>query len=82
MVSKKTLSNSKNITSDKSCGVTMAQLLAKHGNRLVGLKRGNRVKGKIISINSNSVNVDIGGKSEGLAKYAVPGGQALCPRSG
>lgn len=46
-------------------GITMADLLAKSTRRLAGFSSGQKIKGKIVSIGSKSVVLDIGGKSEG-----------------
>ena len=62
---------SKPKTSSKRSAVTheptsMAELLAAYGASARGFGRGQKIKAKVTSINSKSVVLDIGGKSEGL----------------
>lgn len=45
---------------------SMAELLVAYGEKARGFSRGQRIRGKVISISSKSVVLDIGGKSEGL----------------
>ena len=45
---------------------SMAELLASYGASARGFARGQKIRAKVTSINSNSVVLDIGGKSEGL----------------
>jgi len=45
---------------------SMADLLAAYGEKARGFSRGQRIKGKVTSISSKSVVLNIGGKSEGL----------------
>lgn len=45
---------------------TMADLLASAEHKIRGVKTSDKVKGKIISKNSKSVFIDIGGKTEGV----------------
>ena len=45
---------------------SMAELLAAYGASAKGFSRGQKIKAKVTSINSKSVVLDIGGKSEGV----------------
>ncbi|MFC1625724.1 30S ribosomal protein S1 [Patescibacteria group bacterium] len=46
--------------------VTMEQLLARAKNKFVSFSVGQKVKAKVLSKDSKSINLDIGGKSEGV----------------
>lgn len=48
--------------------VTMADLLAKHTNRVQQFTKGQRTKGIVLSITPEAVIFDVGGKSEGIVK--------------
>lgn len=48
--------------------VTMADLLAKHANRVQQFTKGQRTKGIVLSITPEAVIFDVGGKSEGIVK--------------
>jgi small subunit ribosomal protein S1 len=56
------------LTTQKSSNkeTTMADLLARHGSSQKTFTKGQRVKGKVISISKKAVIFDIGGKSEGI----------------
>ena len=44
----------------------MAQLLAAHKNKVVTIKKGESVKGKLTKLTSNEINVNIGAKTDAL----------------
>ena len=46
--------------------VTMADLLARSGKPILGFSTGQKIKGRVVSLNPKSVIIDIGGKSEGI----------------
>lgn len=48
--------------------MTMAELLAKHANRVQQFTKGQRTKGIVLSITPEAVIFDVGGKSEGIVK--------------
>ncbi len=66
MASKKSAKKSASTKPSKKAGKSMDELLAMYEANPLGLSLGDRVKGKIISIEKNKVIIDIGGKSEGL----------------
>lgn len=53
-------------TTTKSNTITMADLLKKAARPVLGFSSGQKIKGKVVSINTKSVVIDIGGKSEGV----------------
>lgn len=55
-------------TSNNNGAITMADLLAKHGNRAQQFTKGQRTKGVVLSKTSENVIFDVGGKSEGIVK--------------
>ncbi len=66
MASKKSVKKSTSAKSSKRKAQSMDDLLEMYGASPRGLSMGDKVKGKIVSIERNRVIVDIGGKSEGL----------------
>ena len=52
--------------SSSSSKNTMDELLAQYGGGVKGLSSGDKVKGRVVSISSKRVVLDIGGKSEGI----------------
>lgn len=65
------MAKAKSAKAKTSTGITMADLLAKSTRKLMGFTSGQKVKGKILSINAKSVVLDIGGKSEGMVAEEV-----------
>lgn len=60
-------STRKSVTQKKSSEpTTMADLLASAEHKIRGVKTADKIKGKVISKNSRSVFIDIGGKTEGV----------------
>ncbi len=53
-------------TSNKTSGITMADLLAKASQKPHSFKKGDKVEGKVLEITSKALILDIGGKSEGI----------------
>lgn len=58
--------NSNNPSTGSGQMSAMAQLLAKHQNKFVTLKKGESVKAKITKLTSNEIMVDAGAKTEAL----------------
>ena len=53
-------------TSDKSSGITMADLLAKASQKPRSFQRGDKIEGTVLEITPKALILDIGGKSEGV----------------
>lgn len=64
--SKKSFRKTPQKTASRSEPKTMEELLASAETPIQSLSRGQKIKGKIVSISKKNVVVDIGGKSEGL----------------
>lgn len=54
------------INGPKGEPTTMAELLAAYGGKSQGLRRGQKVVGRVVEKTSNSLILDIGGKAEGV----------------